>query len=93
MRYARLGLGVEEGGREARTDAGRVDDGAAENRRCGEREYTHTPYQQHGSQLLYARTTVRSERKLKQLVDATLRLCEPARRAVLGADRFRGRSC
>jgi hypothetical protein len=25
--------------------------------------------------------------------DATLRLCEPARRAVLGADRFRGRSC
>ena len=37
-------------------------------------------------------TTPESQRRTRS-EDATLRLCEPARRAVLGADRFRGRSC
>jgi hypothetical protein len=41
-----------------------------------------------------ATTTNTSEnRRRTRKEDATLRLCEPARRAALGADRFRGRSC
>jgi hypothetical protein len=35
----------------------------------------------------------KQNRRRTRSEDATLRLCEPARRAVLGADRFRGRSC
>jgi hypothetical protein len=37
-------------------------------------------------------TTPENRRRIRS-EDATLRLCEPARRAVLGADSFRGRCC